>query len=75
MPEYHGAVNNLLSSVEPNEIECVFQQILVTQDTDEYQEYFDYIFEGVNIEAPTTWKEALQQYEKLTHIAEFGFSP
>lgn len=75
LPEYHGAVNNLLSSVEPNEIECVSQQIIVTQDTDEYQEYFDYVVEGLNIEAPTTWKEALQQYEKLTHIAEFGFSP
>ena len=28
-PEYHGAVINLLSSVEPSEIECVSQQISV----------------------------------------------
>ena len=75
LPEYHGAVNNLLSSVEPNEIECVSQQIIVTQDTDEYQEYFDYVDEGLNIATPTTWKEALQLYEKMTHISEFGFSP
>lgn len=47
----------------------------LSQGTDEYQEYFDYVVEGLDIEAPTTWKEALQQYEKLTHIAEFGFSP
>lgn len=75
MPEYHGRMNNLLSSVEPSEIDCVSQQIIVKQDSDEYQEYFDYVREGLNIKAPTTWKEAFQQYEKLTHIAESGFSP
>ena len=75
LPEYHGAMNNLLSSVEPSEIECVLQQIIVKQDSDEFQEYFDYVCEGLNIEAPNTWKEAFQQYEKLTHIAENGFSP
>ena len=53
----------------------VSQQIIVKQDSDEYQEYFDYVCECLNIEAPTTWREAFQQYEKLTHIAENGFSP
>ena len=33
------------------------------------------VCEGLNIEAPTTWKEAFQRYEKFTHIAENGFSP
>ena len=75
LPEYHGAINNLLSIVEPSEIECVSQQIIVKQDCDEYQEYFDYVCEGLNIKAPTTWKEAFQQYEKLRNIAENGFSP
>lgn len=75
LPEYHGAGINLLSSVEPSEIECVSQQISVQQGSDEYQEYFDYVCEGLSIEAPTTWKEAFQQYEKFTHIAENGFSP
>ena len=60
LPEYHGAMNNLLSSVEPSEIECVSQEIIVKQDSDEYQEYFDYVCLGLNIEAPTTWKEAFQ---------------
>ena len=75
LPEYHGAVINFLSSVEPSEIECVSQQISVKQGSDEYQEYFDYVCEGLSIGAPTTWKEAFQQYEKFTHIAENGFSP
>ena len=68
-------MNNLLSKVEPSETECVSQQIIVKQDSDEYQEYFDYVCEGLNIKAPTTWKEAFQQYEKLRNIAENGFSP
>lgn len=53
----------------------VSQQIIVEQDSDEYQEYFDYVCEGLNIEAPVSWKEAFQQYEKLTYIAKDGFSP
>ena len=68
-------MNNLLSTVESSEIECVSQQIIVKQDFDEYQEYFDHVCEGLNIKAPTTWKEAFQQYEKLRHFAENGFSP
>ena len=31
---------------------------------------FDYVSQGLNIAAPTTWQEAFWQYEKLTHIAE-----
>ena len=75
LPEYHGAVNNLLTRVAPNELECVSQQIIAEQFCNEYQEYFDYVSQGLNIAAPTTWKEAFQQYEQLTHIAENGFAP
>ena len=38
LPEYHGAVNNLLSRVAPTEMECVYSQIIVEQDSNEYQE-------------------------------------
>ena len=75
LPEYHGAVNNLLTRVAANELECVSQQIIAEQFCNEYQEYFDYVSQGLNIAAPTTWKEAFQQYEQLTHIAENGFAP
>ena len=75
LPEYHGAVNNLLTRVAPNELECVSQQTIAEQFCNEYQEYFDYVSQGLNIAAPTTWKEAFQQYEQLTHIAENGFAP
>ena len=75
LPEYHGAVNNLLTRVAPNELECVSQQTIAEQFCNEYQEYFDYVSQGLNIAAPTTRKEAFQQYEQLTHIAENGFAP
>ena len=75
LPEYHGAVNNLLTRVAPNELECVSQQTIAEQFCNECQEYFDYVSQGLNIAAPTTWKEAFQQYEQLTHIAENGFAP
>ena len=75
LPEYHGAVNNLLTRVAPNELECVSQQTIAEQFCNEYQEYFDYVSQGLNIAAPTTWKEACQQYEQLAHIAENGFAP
>ena len=64
-----------MSRVAPTEMECVYSQIVVEQDSNEYQEYFDYVSQGLNIAAPTTWQEAFWQYEKLTHIAESGFSP
>ena len=75
LPEYHGATNNLLLSITPNEMECVSQQVIVQQDSNEYQEYFDYARQGLNISAPNTWKEASELYEKLTDIAENGLSP
>ena len=67
LPEYHGAINNLLSIVEPSEIECVSQQIIVKQDCDEYQEYFDYVCEGLNIKTPTTWKERIFSFNLCTN--------
>ena len=51
LPEYHSVMNNLLSSVESSEIECVSQQIIVKQDFDEYQEYLT-MFVKVSILKP-----------------------
>ena len=49
-------MNNLLSSVEPSEIECVSQQIIVKQDCDEYQEYFDYFVKVSMLKPPLPGK-------------------
>ena len=74
LPEYHGAANNLLASVTHNETEYVSEHIVLEQESNEYQEYFDYVIQSLGIESPTTWKEALELYLKLIHIAENGYS-
>ena len=41
------------------ELSVCHNKIIVKQDCDEYQEYFDYVCEGLNIKTPTTWKERI----------------
>ena len=74
LPEYHRAANNLLASVIHNETEYVSEHIVLEQESNEYQEYFDYVIQSLGIESPTTWKEALELYLKLIPIAENGYS-
>ena len=74
LPEYHGATSNLLASVATNEIVCVTQEITLQEHDNEHQEYFEYVRQGLGLALPTTWKEALQCYERLIDIAENGYS-
>ena len=74
LPEYHGATSNLLASVATNEIVCVTQEITLQEHYNEHQEYFEYVREGLGLALPTTWREALQFYERLIDIAEYGYS-
>ena len=74
LPEYHGATSNLLPSVATNEIVCVTQEITLQEHYNEHQEYFEYVRQGLGLALPTTWKEALQCYERLIDIAENGYS-
>ena len=47
LPEYHGAANNLLASVTHNETEYVSEHIVLDQESNEYQEYFDYVIQSL----------------------------
>ena len=73
LPEYHGASSNLLASVATNEIVCVTQEITLQEHYNKHQEFFEYVRQVLGLALPTTLKEALQFYERLTDIAENGY--
>ena len=50
------------------------QEITLQEHYNEHQEYFEYVRRGLALAFPTTWKEALQFYERLVDIAENGHS-
>ena len=74
LPEYHGTTSNLLARVATNEIVCVTQEITLKEHYNQHQEYFEYVRQGLGLALPTTWKEALQFYERLIDIADNGYS-
>ena len=72
LPEFHGAVGNLLLNVPQSETDCVSQHIIQRKSVDEYQDYFDYARNALGISLPNDWQEAVRLYCKLLTIAVNG---
>ena len=71
MPEFHGAVGNLLLNVPQSQIDCVSQHI-IQRSVNEYQDYFDYARNALGISLPNDWQEVVRLYRKLLTIAVNG---
>lgn len=76
LPELHGGRDNLLLKVSSSEVNFISQQYLTSKDDDnEYQEYFRYLKETLDLTEPNTWEEALEMYNNFYRIADNGQSP
>lgn len=71
MPEFHGAVGNLLD-VPQSEIDYVSQHIIQRRIVNENQDYFDYVRNALGVSLPNDWQEAERLYHKLSTIAVNG---
>jgi hypothetical protein len=72
LPEHHGAVGNLLLRVPQSEIDYTAENIVETNDFDEYQDYFDYARRALGLDMPHDWQEADNLYRRLMTVSVNG---
>lgn len=72
LPEHHGAVGNLLSTVSQTEFDNVSEHVVQMNYFNEYQDYFDYARRAVGINLPSDWQEADNLYRQLVVVSEHG---
>ena len=72
LPEHHGAVGNLLLRVPQSEIDYTAENIVETNDFDEYQDYFDYARRALGLDMPHDWQEADNLYRRLRTVSVNG---
>ena len=71
-PEAHGGISGLIVNVPEDELPYANEHLIEREDESEYQDYFKYVMETLNLHEPGDWREALQLYENLTAIAVDG---
>lgn len=59
-------------NVPQSEIDYVSQQIIQRSNFNEYQEYFDYARNALEINLPKDWQEADILFRKLLTVSENG---
>ncbi|EDO46160.1 predicted protein [Nematostella vectensis] len=72
LPESYGGIDNLLVPVSQHDMSYAYTHLVQQDEDDEYQEYFRYVLHSLNKKKPEHWREALQMYEELLHIAVNG---
>ena len=65
LPELHNA-EDCLAPVSAQQCDYVTENYLaLAESTNEYQEYFQYAFEGAGLSTPQNWRDALDLYLDL----------
>ena len=72
LPEAHGGISELIVNVPEVELAYANEHLIEWEDQSEYQDYFKYVGDTLNLQEPGDWREALQLYENLTAIAVDG---
>ena len=69
----HGLDHDLcvrsIVNVPEDELAYANEHLIEREDESEYQDYFKYVMDTLNLQEPGDWREALQLYENLTAIA------
>ena len=72
LPEHHGGVGNLLCTVPQLEIDYTAEHILQVNQSDEYQDYFEYVKGALHLYQPRNWQEADSLFRRLMVVSETG---
>ena len=69
LPEKHGGINNLMFVVPGNELKYAKSHLIEREQENEYQEYFQYVVNSLNLQKPNHWREAVSLYERILSVA------
>ena len=64
--------SGLIVNVPEDELAYANEHLIEREDEREYQDYFKYVMDTLNLQEPGDWREALQLYENVTAIAVDG---
>lgn len=71
LAEHHGAVD-MLVPVPEEKVHYTSSHVIEEIPMHELQEYFEYVRSSLGCPQPNTWQEALELFENLVNIAEYG---
>ena len=71
LAEHHDAVD-MLVQVPEEKIHYTSIHVIEEIPTHERQEYFEYVRLTLDWPQPNTWQDALELFENLVNIAEYG---
>ena len=70
LPEDHGGVDGLILPISAAQIDHFRENFLqVEEETNVYQEYFNYVLSNSDLQEPRDWKEAENLYLALLSVA------
>ena len=72
LPTLHGGENNLKKEISKREQIYISTNIVQIDESNDYQEYFDYVRNQLSFEAPDDWESALSLFKELVQIADHG---
>jgi len=69
LPEDHGGVDSLILPISAAQIDHFRENFLqVEEETNVYQEYFNYVLSNSDLQEPRDWKEAENLYLALLSV-------
>ena len=71
-PESKGGTGGLILPVTNEKIEYVKSHLIAPAETNEYQEYFEYVMTTCHLRKPDNWRESLALYQTLLDYAVNG---
>lgn len=72
LPERHGGVDNLIQAISSEQLEYLSENLIFNEVENDYQEYFDYLILNSELQMPVDWRDALDLYNAIIHIAQHG---
>jgi len=73
LPERYGGIDKQIVEISHSDLKYAYSHLVQKDEDDEYQEYFQYVIQNLNIKQPEHWREALQRYSELLDIAINGY--
>jgi hypothetical protein len=71
-PESKGGISGLIMLVPNEKLEYVKSHLIAPPETNEYQEYFEYVMEACHLTKPSNWMGSLELYQTLINYAVSG---
>ena len=61
-PVSHGGLSGLIVNVPENELAYASDYLIEIEEGNEYENYFNYVMNALDLHQPGNWREALELY-------------